>query len=160
MYKNRTQSIMMNQITTLESCWHISPPWGAVRPPLAVQIREEVLLSSDLSGHCCGVHWEEEEWVYAIVSHNETLYLRSGEFSPTSVFKSQTVSHQAFQLGDVVEVDFSEMPNRRIIQGVFSLKQNWLYAVEWRSPILGETTSAQSRLIWLADIDLVGVKVC
>ena len=60
----------------------------------------------------------------------------------------------------MVEVDFSEMPNRRIIQGVFSLKQNWLYAVEWRSPILGETTSAQSRLIWLADIDLVGVKVC
>ncbi|WP_414755470.1 DUF1392 domain-containing protein [Anabaena sp. CCY 9910] len=151
---------MMNQITTLESCWHISPAWGAVIPPLAVQIREEVLLSPDLSGYCCGVHWEEEEWIYAIVCHNKTLYLRSGEFSPTSVLKSQIVSQQAFQLGDVVEVDFSEQPNQRIIQGVFSLKQNWLYAVEWRSPILEETASAQSRLIWLADIDLVGVKVC
>ncbi|MEH2383447.1 MAG: DUF1392 family protein [Nostoc sp.] len=47
---------------------------------------------------------------------------------------------------------------RRIIQGIFSLKDNWLYGVEWRSPIL-EEVSAQSRTIWLADVDLVNVSV-
>ncbi|MBD2344726.1 DUF1392 domain-containing protein [Anabaena subtropica FACHB-260] len=151
---------MMNQINALESCWHISPPWGQDIPALAVQILEKVFLpSANLSGYCCGIHWEEQEWVYAIVCFGETFYVRSGEFSPTNVLKNTNISTPAFKLGDVVEVDFSEQPNQRIIQGIFSLKNSWLYAVEWRSPILTETTSAQSRLIWLADIDLVRVKV-
>ncbi|MHC5763228.1 DUF1392 family protein [Nostoc sp.] len=41
---------------------------------------------------------------------------------------------------------------------IFSLKENWLYGVEWRSPTL-EEVSAQSRTIWLADVDLVNVSV-
>jgi hypothetical protein len=151
---------MINEITGLESCWYISPPWGENIPPLAVQIQEKVFLpSSNLPGYCCGVHWENEEWIYAIVCHDETVYLRHEEFLATKVLRSNTVAEPAFKLGDVVEVDFSEQPNKRIIQGIFSLKHNWLYAVEWRSPILAEKTSAQSRLIWLADIDLVKLSV-
>lgn len=151
---------MINEITALESCWYISPPWGETIPSLAVQIREKVFLPSfNLPGYCCGVHWEDEEWMYAIVCHNETLYLRDDEFSATNVLGGNTVATPAFKLGDVVEVDFSEQPNKRMIQGIFSLKHNWLYAVEWSSPILPEKTSAQSRLIWLADIDLVKLSV-
>lgn len=151
---------MMNEITALESSWYISPPWGGTIPPLAVQIQEEVFLPSfDLPGYCCGVHWEDEEWMYAIVCHHETLYLHDDEFLATNVLIGNTVATPAFKLGDVVEVDFSEQPNKRIIQGIFSLKHNWLYAVEWRSPILTEKTSAQSRLIWLADIDLIKLSV-
>lgn len=69
-----------------------------------------------------------------------------------------TVTTPVFELGDVVEVNFGEKPIRRIIQGTFSLKNNWLYAVEWRSPTLSEMELAQSRIIWLADVDLVEVK--
>ncbi|MFN6568151.1 DUF1392 domain-containing protein [Nostoc minutum NIES-26] len=151
---------MINQITALESCWHTSPPWGKAMPPLAVQILEKVFLSSsDLSGYCSGVQWEGQEWVYAIVCLGETLYLPAGEFYATNILEDMTVPSPAFELGDVVEVDFSEKPSRRIIQGIFSLKSNWLYAVEWRSPILEETASAQSRMIWLADVDLVKAEV-
>ncbi|WGV26758.1 DUF1392 domain-containing protein [Halotia branconii] len=151
---------MINQITALESCWHISPPWGQVMPPLVVQMHEKVFLSgSDLSGYCCGVHWEAQEWIYAIVCFGETLYLPRREFYATNLWENATVSIPAFKLGDVVEVDFSEQPTRRIIQGIFSLKNNWLYAVDWRSPILEEGTLAPSRTIWLADVDLVSVDV-
>ncbi|MEA5603521.1 DUF1392 domain-containing protein [Nostoc sp. UHCC 0252] len=147
---------MINQIKLLESCWHISPPWGQAMPPLAVQMLEKVFLSnSDLPGYCCGVHWEGQEWIYAILCLGEMLYLPSKEFHRTNVFKNSTAPTQAFQLGDIVEVDFSEQPTRRIIQGIFSLKNNWLYGVEWCPPVVGERASNQSRLIWLADIDLV-----
>jgi Protein of unknown function (DUF1392) len=154
--KRELLSIMINQITALESCWHTSPPWGEARPPLAVQIQEKVFLSnSDLSGYCYGVHWEKQEWIYAIVCFGETLYLSQQDFYPTKIFNNTAISTPAFDLGDVVEVDFSEQPTHRIIQGIFNLKNNWLYAVEWRSPILEETPSDQSRIIWLADVDLV-----
>lgn len=149
---------MINQIVALESCWHSSVPWGKAMPTLAVQILEKVFLSnSDISGYCCGVQWERQEWIYAIVCCREILYLSQKEFSGTNLVEKAPVATPAFQLGDVVEVDFSEEPSRRIIQGIFSLKNNWLYAVEWRSPILEEMASAQSRIIWLADVDLVKV---
>lgn len=149
---------MINQITALESCWHTSPPWGRVMPPLAVQMLEKVFLtSSDLSGYCCGVQWEEQEWIYAIVCLGETLYLPEREFCTTNIRENITVPRPAFELGDIVDVNFSEQPTRRIIQGIFSLKNNWLYGVEWRSPIL-EEVATQSRTIWLADVDLIGVE--
>ncbi|RCJ37434.1 DUF1392 domain-containing protein [Nostoc punctiforme NIES-2108] len=150
---------MINQITALESCWHISPGWGKEMHPLAVKMLEKVLLPiSDLSGYCCGVEWSGQEWIYAIVCQNETLYLAEQEFHRTNVLQKSTVSTPAFRLGDIVEVDFGERPTRRIIQGIFSLKDNWLYGVEWRSPTL-EEVSTQSRTIWLADVDLVNVSV-
>ncbi|MBN3872463.1 MAG: DUF1392 family protein [Nostoc sp. JL33] len=121
-------------------------------------VRKVLLSISDLSGYCCGVQWEKQEWIYAIVCQNETLYLPEQEFHPTNVLEKSTVSSPAFELGDIVEVDFGEQPTRRIIQGIFSLKDNWLYGVEWHSPIL-EEVSAQSRTIWLADVDLVNVSV-
>ncbi|MBW4563504.1 MAG: DUF1392 domain-containing protein [Mojavia pulchra JT2-VF2] len=151
---------MINEITLLESCWHISPAWGQAMPPLAVQMLEKVFLSSsDLSGYCCGVHWEGQEWVYAIVCHGKILYLSSKEFYSRNIFKNAAVPTSAFQLGDMVEVDFSQQPTRRIIQGIFRLKSNWLYGVDWCSPILEEAALTQSRLIWLADVDLVRVRV-
>ncbi|BBD70766.1 hypothetical protein NIES4072_71320 [Nostoc commune NIES-4072] len=59
---------MVNQITALESCWHISPGWGKDMPPLAVEMLEKVLLPiSNLSGSCRGVEWSEQEWIYATV---------------------------------------------------------------------------------------------
>jgi hypothetical protein len=149
---------MINQITFLESCWHISPPWGQVMPPLACQILEEVFLSSsDLPGYCCGVHWEKQEWIYAIVCLGEILYLPSKEFYPTNVFKKSDVPTSLFQLGDMVEVDFALQPTHRIIQGIFRLKSDWLYGVEWCPPLVEETALTQSRLIWLADVDLIRV---
>ncbi|MBD2439586.1 DUF1392 family protein [Nostoc sp. FACHB-110] len=147
---------MINHITALESCWYNSPPWGEVMPALAAQIQEKVFLAnSDLSGYCYGVHWENQEWIYAIVCLGETLYLPQSEFYPTKIFNNIVVAPPAFELGDVVEVDFSEQPMQRIIQGIFHLKNSWLYAVEWHSPILEEKPSQQSRIIWLADVDLV-----
>ncbi|MDZ8070576.1 MAG: DUF1392 family protein [Nostoc sp. DedQUE08] len=66
---------MINQITALESCWHISPEWGQTMPPHSVKMLEKVLLPiSDLSGYCCGVLWERQQWIYAIVCQSETLY--------------------------------------------------------------------------------------
>ena len=128
-------------------------------PPLAVRMLEKVLLPiSDLSGYCYGVLCEKQEWIYAIVCQNETLYLAEQEFHPTNVLEKSIVSTPAFELGDIVEVDFGEQLTRRVIQGIFSLKDDWLYGVEWRSPIL-EEVSAQSRTIWLTDVDLVNVTV-
>ncbi|MHC5771819.1 MAG: DUF1392 family protein, partial [Nostoc sp.] len=93
---------MINQITALESCWHISPGWGKTMPPLAVEMLEKVLLPiSDLSGYCCGVEWSGQEWIYAIVCQNETLYLAEQEFHTTNVLKKPTVSTPAFRLGDI-----------------------------------------------------------
>lgn len=150
--------MMINKISALEACWHTSAPWGQAMPPLAIQMLEKVFLSSsNLSGYCCGVYWEKQEWIYAIVCQSETLYLPREEFYGTSLLKKAPVSTPIFKLGDVVEVDFGEKPAHRIIQGVFSLKNNWLYAVEWCSPSLEEKTLAQSRIIWLADVDLVKV---
>ncbi|MEH1938826.1 MAG: DUF1392 domain-containing protein [Nostoc sp.] len=150
---------MINQIVTLESCWHSSSPWGKAMPSLAVQILEKVLLSSsDISGYCCGVQWERQEWIYAIVCCREILYLPQEEIFGTKLVEKATVATPVFELGDVVEVDFGEKPTRRIIQGIFCLKNNWLYAVEWHSPTLSEMELAQSRIIWLADVDLVKVK--
>lgn len=152
--------MMSNEIAALEACWHSSAPWGQAMPPLAIQILEKVFLSSsNLSGYCCGVYWEKQEWIYAIVSQGETLYLPRREFSGTSLLKKAPVSTSVFKLGDVVEVDFSEKSTYRIIQGIFCLKSNWLYAVEWCSPTLEERASAQSRIIWLADVDLAKVDV-
>ncbi|MEH2424977.1 MAG: DUF1392 domain-containing protein [Nostoc sp.] len=149
---------MINQIVTLESCWHSSVPWGKAMPPLAVQIQEIVLLSnSDISGYCCGVQWERQKWIYAIVCCSEILYLPEEEFLGTKLVQKATVPRSVLELGDMVEVDFGEKPTHRIIQGIFCLKNNWLYAVEWRSPILSEIELAQSRIIWLADVDLVKV---
>ena len=151
---------MINQIVTLESCWHSSVPWGNPMPQLAVQMLEKVFLSSsDISGYCCGVQWERQEWIYAIVCCREILYLPQEEFFGTKLVEKSTVGTPVFELGDLVEVDFGESPTHRIIQGVFSLKNTWLYAVEWRSPILEEITLNQSRIIWLADVDLAKVNV-
>jgi hypothetical protein len=150
--------MMINEIAALEACWHISAPWGQAMPPLAIQILEKVFLSnSNLSGYCCGVYWDKQEWIYVIVCQSETLYLSGREFFGTSLLKKAPISTPVFKLGDVVEVDFSEKSTYRIIQGIFSLKKNWLYAVEWCSPTLEERALAQSRIIWLADVDLAKV---
>ncbi|WP_341529214.1 DUF1392 family protein [Nostoc sp. UHCC 0302] len=147
---------MSNQITVLESCWHSSSPWGQSMPPLAVQIQEKVFLPNlNLSGYCCGVQWSGQQWIYAIVSNHIRLYLYSEEFHTTNLFEDSNVPTPAFWLGDVVEANISEQPSRRIIQGVFRLKDNWLYGVESRSPILEQSALSQSQFVWLTDIDLV-----
>jgi len=146
---------MINQINALESCWHSSSPWGQSMPPLAVQMQEKVFLPNlNLSGYCCGVQWSIKQWIYAIVFNDVTLYLSSEEFHATNVLENFTIHTPAFWLGDVVEVNFSEQPQRRIIQGVFSLKDNWLYGVEWRSPILEEPALSETQFVWLTDVDL------
>ncbi|MHC5821775.1 MAG: DUF1392 family protein, partial [Nostoc sp.] len=94
----------------------------------------------------------------SIVEPQIRINLPEQEFQRTNVLEKSTIFTPAFELGDIVEVDFGEQPTRRIIQGIFSLKDNWLYGVEWRSPIL-EEVFAQSRIIWLADVDLVNVGV-
>ncbi|WDD36445.1 DUF1392 family protein (plasmid) [Nostoc sp. UHCC 0926] len=49
---------MINPLTALESCWHISPGWDKDMHPVVVRMLEKVLLPiSDLSGYCCGVEW-------------------------------------------------------------------------------------------------------
>ncbi|WP_265277828.1 DUF1392 domain-containing protein [Nostoc sp. KVJ3] len=88
---------MINQITALESCWHISPEWGQTMPPVAVRMLEKVLLPiSDLSGYCCGVLWKKQEWIYAIVCQNETLYLAEQEFHPTKGSRKVHCFHSSF----------------------------------------------------------------
>ncbi|MHC5727348.1 MAG: DUF1392 family protein [Nostoc sp.] len=94
----------------------------------------------------------------SIVEPQIRINLPEQEFQRTNVLEKSTIFTPAFELGDIVEVDFGERPTRRIIQGIFSLKDNWLYGVEWRSPTL-EEVSTQSRTIWLADVDLVNVGV-
>ncbi|MEH1889210.1 MAG: DUF1392 family protein [Nostoc sp.] len=41
---------MINPLTALESCLHISPEWGQTLPPVAVRMLEKVLLPIPNSG--------------------------------------------------------------------------------------------------------------
>ncbi|AUB39535.1 Protein of unknown function DUF1392 [Nostoc flagelliforme CCNUN1] len=66
--------------------------------------------TSDLSLYCCGIQWQGQEWVYAIVCCGKTLYLALGKFQTTNVLENFTVSTPAFELGNVVNINLSKQP--------------------------------------------------
>ncbi|WP_242062996.1 DUF1392 family protein [Nostoc sp. FACHB-145] len=58
---------MTEQITDLERCWFLSPPWGNKVPRLEVSLLEKVYLKGNRTfGHCCGVQWYGDCWNYVI----------------------------------------------------------------------------------------------
>lgn len=154
---------MTNHYNSLETSWYISPPWGAVIPPMVVSLLTRVYLTSAKSfGYCCGVEWLQGDWSYAVAVNDEVLYASASQLVGTGKLHLEVTDEPVFAMGE--KVLFRRSPDnteQRIVRGIHRVEDFWVYTVEWTSPVLTESdgqliTSSDCRA-WVTDTDLVRV---
>ncbi|MBD2471501.1 DUF1392 domain-containing protein [Nostoc sp. FACHB-145] len=148
-------------IATLEKCWYLSPPWGQPMPLLEVNLSEKVYLTdSGTFGYCCGVLWQEDEWVYAINCDRSITYFTKHEIIGTGRVQSTYLRKPAFVLGDRVMLRFdSHATKQRLILGIVLVNNAWFYVVELMSPALVQPLAAPARFPLVGEQDLIRVHV-
>ncbi|QLE59617.1 DUF1392 family protein [Nostoc sp. TCL26-01] len=163
---------MTNSITTLESCWYISPPWGQQIPPMVISLLERVYLPGrKVFGYCCGVEWSDG-WEYSIALDHDIVSVRGMEIITSGRLQAVSVEKPVFMVGELVKFQFAgDGPKIRTVLGLQLINGAWFYQIEWKSPylivpedapicILPQSSSnpkLNSRLAWVTDYDLVGV---
>jgi len=148
-------------IIALERCWYLSPPWGQQMPSLEVNLSEKVYLTdSKTFGYCCGVLWQEDEWVYAVMSDRSITYFTKHEIIGTGRVQSTYLRKPAFVLGDRVMLRFdSHATKQRLILGIVLVNNAWFYVVELMSPVLVRPLAAPARFPLVGETDLIRVHV-
>jgi hypothetical protein len=119
--KRDLHSQMINQITPLKCCWHISPEWGQSMPPLAVKMLKKVLLSiSDLSGYCCGVHTKLQSDIVFLPLPQEP--------AKTNIFECNSVSLiiYSFKINKLVYINTSAYCYIYLVDTPLCLQQSCL----------------------------------
>ncbi|MBW4616368.1 MAG: DUF1392 domain-containing protein [Desmonostoc vinosum HA7617-LM4] len=148
---------MIDQITILETCWYMSPPWGNQIPPLEVNLFERVYLKNSRTfGYCCGIHWHKDRWMYAIATDNEIISAWGCDFIGTGRLQAHTLAKPEFVLTQRVMLSTAgDRPNHRIVLGIEQQNDHWFYLIECMSPLLGKPITAASRFSYVSQQDLV-----
>ncbi|WP_414573236.1 DUF1392 family protein, partial [Nostoc sp. CCY 9925] len=98
---------MTEQITDLEKCWYLSPPWGNQIPPVEVNLSEKVYLKTNTTfGYCCGVQWYGDCWNYVIDVKHDFIYTTKHQIIGTGQIQPNTLKKPAFVLGERVMLQF------------------------------------------------------
>lgn len=152
---------MTEQITDLERCWFISPPWGQNIPPVEVNLFEKVYIKSNRTfGYCCGVQWYQESWDYAVDIKKDIIYTTKHQIIGTGHLQPSTLTKPAFVLGDRVILQFPNRgTNQRLILGIELIEKSWFYLVELASPSFEQPSTLINRFSLVRQEDLVRVNV-
>jgi Protein of unknown function (DUF1392) len=146
-------------ITTLERCWYLSPPWGQKIPTLEASLLERVYLKTNRSfGHCCGVKWLHDNWIYLIDTDSELLHATKHQI--IAIGQINTGVKPNFALGDRVMLPSLEHGKKqRLVLGIQLLDGAWFYLFEITSPALCPVNAKPNRFYLIAEKDLVKVNV-
>jgi hypothetical protein len=152
---------MIDQITILETCWFISPPWGNRIPTVTISLFEKVYLKSNRTfGYCCGVQWHKDRWNYAVDTQEEIFSAWEHNLIGTGRFEPHTLTKPEFMLGERVMLRaINDAPKQRIVLGIEQLDDSWFYMIESMSPVLNTSTIKTNNFTYAAQEDLVRVKV-
>ncbi|MBD2452329.1 DUF1392 domain-containing protein [Nostoc sp. FACHB-152] len=152
---------MTEQITDLERCWYLSPPWGNQIPRLEVSLLEKVYFKDNrTSGYCCGVQWYGNCWNYVIEIKDDFLYTTKHQIIGTGQIQPNTLTKPSFVLGDRVMLRFpNHGTNQRLILGIELIEKSWFYLVELISPAFVRASTTTNRFSLVREEDLVKVNV-
>ena len=151
----------MEEITELERCWYLSPPWGQKIPSVEVNLWERVYFTPLRTfGYCSGFQWSSGQWVYIIDLKNEFIQTIKQEIIPTGRMEPNTVEKPAYAIGDrVMLVGDAPATKQRLVLGIQVVDKAWFYLVEWQSPMLDNSTSSFNSSSLVAEADLIRVMV-
>ncbi|MBW4617447.1 MAG: DUF1392 domain-containing protein [Desmonostoc vinosum HA7617-LM4] len=151
---------MINQITVLETCWYISPPWDREIPKVSISLFEKVYLKNSRTfGYCCGVQWHKTKWSYAVDTEKEIISAWEYDLIGTGRLEPHTLTKPEFMLGERVMLrTLCESPKQRIVLGIEQLDDCWFYMIESMSPVLGKSIRTNN-FTYVSQEDLVRVNV-
>ncbi|QLE59683.1 DUF1392 domain-containing protein [Nostoc sp. TCL26-01] len=152
---------MTEQITDLERCWYLSPPWGQNIPPVEVNVLEKVYLKTNRTfGYCLGVQWYGDCWNYVIEVKNDFIYATKHQIIGTGQIQPKTVKKSAFVLGERVLLCFpNHGTKQRLILGIELIEKSWFYLVELALPTFEQSLITSNRFSLVREEDLVRVNV-
>ncbi|WP_414572661.1 DUF1392 domain-containing protein [Nostoc sp. CCY 9925] len=152
---------MTEQITDLERCWFLSPPWGQNIPPVEVNLLEKVYLKTNRTfGYCCGVQWYGDCWNYVIEVKDDFIYTTKHQIIGTGQMQQRTNTKPAFVLGERVLLCIPNLGTKqRLVLGIELIEKSWFYFVELASPDFPKVSTMTSRFSLVREEDLVRVKV-
>lgn len=151
---------MKEQISEMERCWYLSPPWGQQIPPVEVNLWERVYFTPlRVFGYCSGFQWSSGQWVYIIDLKDEVIQTLKNSIITTGRIEPNTVEKPAYAIGDrVMLVKDAPTTKQRLVLGVQFSHRDWFYLVEWISPTLAPNTPTFNTSL-VKETDLVRVMV-
>ncbi|MBD2302782.1 DUF1392 domain-containing protein [Nostoc sp. FACHB-190] len=152
---------MKEQITDLERCWFLSPPWGQAIPPVEVNVLEKVYIKDNRTfGYCLGVQWYGDCWNYIIEVKNDFIYATKHQIIATGNIQPRILKKPAFVLGERVLL---KIPNhgtkQRLILGIELIEKSWFYLVELVLPTFKQPLITTNRFSLVREEDLARVNV-
>ena len=150
---------MIDHINALKISWYLSPPWGKIMPPVAVNLLERVYLRTTRTfGYCCGIQWKHECWLYSIDCRNEIVHATEHQIIGTGELVTLPVPKPAFVLGQkVILCSYSNDTKQRLILGIGLVNNSWFYLVELVSPTLTKSPIISNRFSLVGEKSLVRV---
>ncbi|MBD2492288.1 DUF1392 family protein [Aulosira sp. FACHB-615] len=151
---------MTEKITDLERCWYLSPSWGFKIYHIEAKLFERVYLKTNRKfGHCCGVKWLYDNWIYSIDTGSEVLHATKHQIIATGR-QINTNFQPEFALGDRVLLrSLGYGKKQRLVLGIQLVDGAWFYLIEFSSPSLDHTNNKPNRFYLIAEKDLVKVNV-
>ncbi|BCL40065.1 DUF1392 domain-containing protein [Nostoc sp. MS1] len=152
---------MTEQITELQRCWYLSPPWHGEMPPVEIQLWEKVYLKSlETFGYCSGIQWWRDCWHYIIEITDDAVHATKHQIIGTGRFKPTNLQKPAFNLGDrVILTSCCNAPRQRLVLGVALVRGELVYLIETISPTLPQIDMMPRRFSLVKEADLVQVMV-
>ncbi|WP_414756575.1 DUF1392 family protein [Anabaena sp. CCY 9910] len=146
-------------ISALERCWYLSPPWGKQMPPIQVDLSERVYIkATGTFGYCCGVVWQDDQWIYSVLSQASIVQMTKYQILGTGKIQSLSLEKPEFAVGDRVLLRFSSHTTKqRLVLGVVLVDNSWFYVIEMVSPALSPALGSPIRFPLLSEKDLVRV---
>ncbi|BAY41298.1 hypothetical protein NIES2111_56940 (plasmid) [Nostoc sp. NIES-2111] len=146
-------------ISALEKNWYLSPPWGQQIPSVEVSLSEKVYFNTNQTfGYCCGVQWQQDEWVYAVNCNRSIVYATKHQIIGTGRLQSTYLKKPAFVLGDRIMLRFdTHATKQRLILGIVLVNNAWFYVLEMKSPSLKLIMSTAIRFPLVSEKDLVRI---
>jgi Protein of unknown function (DUF1392) len=149
------------QITDLERCWFLSPPWGQVIPPVEVNLLEKVYFKDNRRfGYCLGVQWYGDCWNYVIEIKDDFIYATKHQIIGTEHIQPSTLTKPAFVLGERVMLCCCDRGTKqRLILGIELIEKSWFYLVELALPTFDQSLITTNRFSLVREEDLVRVNI-
>ncbi|ABA25032.1 conserved hypothetical protein (plasmid) [Trichormus variabilis ATCC 29413] len=146
-------------ISELEKCWYLSPPWGKQMPPIQIDLSERVYIKATRTfGYCCGVVWQDDQWIYSVLSEHSIVQMTKYQILGTGKIQSVSLDKPEFAVGDRVLLRFSSHATKqRLVLGVVLVNGSWFYVVEMVSPTLSPALGSPIRFALVSEKDLVQV---
>jgi hypothetical protein len=146
-------------ISELERNWYLSPPWGQQMPSIQIDLGERVYIkASGKFGYCCGIVWQDDQWIYSVLSERSIVQMTKYQILGTGKVQSLSLDKPAFAVGDRILLRFtSHATKQRLVLGVVLVNGSWFYVVEMVSPALSPALGSPIRFPLVSEKDLVRV---